>query len=71
MTWVSFALALLKLVNSIMDWAKKNGYINEGKRLAFEEEARRLDAIIKVTKDAQKEPEKWDESKLDDFLSKP
>jgi hypothetical protein len=71
MTWVSLALALLKLVNSIMDWAKKNGYINEGKRLAFAEEAARLDAIIEVTRAAQKEPDTWDDQKLDDFLSKP
>lgn len=71
MTWISFALALLKLVNSIMDWAKKQGHINEGKRLAFEAEAKRLNAIIGVTDKAQQEPETWDDNKLDDFLTKP
>ena len=49
MNAVSFALALLKLVNAIMSWAEKRGHISEGKRLQI---AAHLADIARSTKSA-------------------
>ena len=70
-TWVTLALPAFHLLTRLLNFFEKKGYIDEGMRRAFQIEADKTAAIVKVTVDAQKEPEKWDESKLDDFLSKP
>ncbi len=71
MSLIQLALVVFQLINRFLDAQEKKGLINEGMRRAFQVEADKTAAIMKVTVDAQKEPEKWDESKLDDFLSKP
>lgn len=47
MTWLSFALALLKLVNAIMLWARERQLINQGYDKAIAEITQSI--LVKTT----------------------
>lgn len=51
MTYVKLALAILSFVNSLIDWARKQGYVNEGYDKAIAEHTA---AILKKTNHANK-----------------
>lgn len=50
MSWVSFALALLKFVNSIMTWARENALITRGQDIEI---AKTTAAILSKTEYAK------------------
>jgi hypothetical protein len=68
MTWVSFALALLKLVNSIISWAHKRELISEGYRQALAEQAFAIATKVQTKKAIQERVDAMSEAEVDDAL---
>lgn len=68
MTWVSFALALLKFVNAIMSWARERELISQGQDMEI---ARQTAAILSKTEYAKNVRAKianMDDKAVDDAL---
>lgn len=68
MTWVSFALALLRFVNSIITWARERELISQGQDMEI---ARQTTAILSKTEYAKNVRAKianMDDKAVDDAL---
>lgn len=68
MTWISFALALLKLVNSIISWARERELISEGYQQALAEQAFAIAAKVQTKKAIQERVDAMSETEVDDAL---
>lgn len=65
MTWISFALALLKFVNSIISWARERELISEGYRQAIAEQAFEIATKVQTKKAIQERVDAMSEDEVD------
>lgn len=70
MTWVSLALTLLKLINTILTWARERQLINEGYDQAIAEAAQEVLAKTRRGKALMEKINAMDESTVDSELRK-
>lgn len=67
-SWISFALALLKLVNSIISWAHDRELISEGYREAFAEQALAIATKVRTRDQIREKVDAMSEVEVDDAL---
>lgn len=70
MTWVSLALALLKFVNGIMNWANERRLIDQGHREAVLEASMAIANKVADRKAIQEKIDAMSDADVDDALSK-
>jgi len=66
--WLTLAIALLKLVNAIINWAHDNGMINEGRRQVIAEMAANIAAKTKIRDQIKDEVDGMSEDQVDSEL---
>lgn len=69
LSWLSFAVALLKLVNAIIGWAHDRGMIDEGRRQVIAEITANIAAKVKVRDEIREQVDAMSESEVDKELS--
>lgn len=68
MTWVSFALALLKFVNSIITWARERELISEGYQQAVAEQALAIAAKVQTLDQIREKVDAMSDDEVDQAL---
>lgn len=67
-SWLSFAIALLKLVNGIMNWASRRELIDEGRRQVIAEISLSIAQKVATKKQIMERVDGLTDSQLDDEL---
>jgi hypothetical protein len=68
MTWLSLALTLLKIVSSIMTWAREQSLIDEGYDKAIAETTQEILRKTAVGKQLMEQVDAMSDSQVDDAL---
>jgi hypothetical protein len=68
MSWVSFALMLLRVVNQIMTWARERELISKGQDIEIARTAASILAKTEYAKDVRDKITKMDDQAVDDAL---
>lgn len=68
MTWISLALALLKLVNAIVNWASQRELISQGYREALADMAMKIAARTATKKAIQEKIDAMSDDEVDQAL---
>lgn len=68
MTWVSFALMLLRVVDSIMTWARKRELISQGQDIEIARTTASILAKTEYAKNVRDKIARLDDAAVDDAL---
>jgi len=68
MTWLSLALTLLKIVSSIMTWAREQSLIDEGYDKAIAETTQEILRKTAIGKQLMEQVDAMSDSQVDDAL---
>lgn len=68
-SWLSFAIALLKLVNSIISYFHDRGLIDEGRRQVIAENALNIATKVKSRDEIRKQVDAMSEEEVDRGLA--
>lgn len=66
--WLDFAIALLKLVNFIINWAHDRGMIDEGRRQVIAENAAAIQSKVKIRDEIREKVDAMPEEQVDQGL---
>lgn len=67
-SWIQFGIALLKLVNAIMNWASRRELIDEGRRQVILELSTQIAQKVATKKQIMEHVDGLTDSQLDDEL---
>lgn len=68
MEWISLVVALLKLVNAIVNWAHDNGLIDEGRKQVIAETALNIAAKVRTRDQIREQIDAMSEADVDSQL---
>ena len=67
-SWIEFAIAALKVINAIINWAHDRGMINEGRRQVIAEYAMKIATKVETRDKIRERVNAMDEAEVDKEL---